>query len=857
MSLAINEHVEEIVIPAPEFRGGNFALGACQDLEVCLDGPAGTGKTVAALYKVHMMLTMYPGAKALVARKTNTALAGSAIATYREMIQPEEGIVYFGGNKIKPAAFIYPNGSEMIVNGLEGHRRDKIKSWEFSIAYINEATECDEEDIEYVRSRLRQGKTPYHQLIMDCNPDAPEHWLNQRMESGKTTRLLSQHEDNPRYFDIQMNDWTPEGQEYIFETLGGLSGVLLERMRFGVWAAAHGTIYQDAWNRARNVIDPFPIPRDWSRWLGIDFGFTNPFVCKWYAQDPDGRLIVYREIYMTKKLVEEHCKDIAIASGWFNRLPKDHERYREMPDENADPIPRGIICDHDAEGRFTLEKHLGLLTTPAQKSVLEGIQLVAARLKPARDGIPRLRYFNNCLVQVDRDLERRKMPTCSVQEFNVYVWKKGTDQNEKDEPAKEYDHGCFVAGTLVRTDYGDVPIEQVQVGDRVLTRDGYKEVKAAGMTDPSAEVFTVRFSSGATLTGTANHPIYLKGKGYTPLHALRYGDIIMDINSGKERYPLLCQNVQQTEWKLLSTRVLHLGAIQSQRTGQTRVTTDQVPHMLQRVLRPFIKKSGKMLTGLFQKDARSITKTAILPIMPWIILNVLRQKSMHNIMLRTSQKSDWKSYAKEPIMLGLLQANGISRKRAGHGIANLDRYLGRMPNIAHSFVRIAGRNFSQETIGMTDLAIAPIAANLLRVEGQVPMISHPYVNTAITSLSTASTTKNAFAHENAPENGTTPRRFTKQEPVQSAMSHSRQGTLASKSTAQEHAQAVVVCSISKSEKLQPVYNITVDNTVGEGEYFANGILVHNCDVDRYVVCHFDLKPSGVRYSSRVYSGVRK
>jgi phage terminase large subunit len=175
--------------------------------------------------------------------------------------------------------------------------------------------------------------------------------------------------------------------------------------------------------------------------LGIDFGFTNPFVCKWYAIDPDGRLIVYREIYMTKKLVEDHCKDIAIAAGWFNLLPPEHEKYQKKAADWADPLPHEIICDHDAEDRATLERHLKMMTTPAYKSVSDGIQAVAARLRVAGDGKPRLMYFSNCLVKRDEDLAKRKRPTCSVEEFNVYVWARKADQSEKEEPLKENDHG--------------------------------------------------------------------------------------------------------------------------------------------------------------------------------------------------------------------------------------------------------------------------------------------------------------------------------------------------------------------------------------------------------------------------------
>src|SRR6266516_4082198 len=111
--------VQEFRILAPELRGASLLLGSCQDIEVCLDGPAGTGKTFGALYKIHTLLSMYPGAKALVARKTNTALSGSAMATYREMLDDHEGVRYFGGNKVKPAAFEYPNGSTIIVSGLD------------------------------------------------------------------------------------------------------------------------------------------------------------------------------------------------------------------------------------------------------------------------------------------------------------------------------------------------------------------------------------------------------------------------------------------------------------------------------------------------------------------------------------------------------------------------------------------------------------------------------------------------------------------------------------------------------------------------------------------------------------------
>ena len=39
----------------------------------------------------------------------------------------------------------------------------------------------------------------------------------------------------------------------------------------------------------------------------------------------------------------------------------------------------------------------------------------------------------------------------------------------------------------------------------------------------------------------------------------------------------------------------------------------------------------------------------------------------------------------------------------------------------------------------------------------------------------------------------------------------------------------------------PVYNLTVE---GEPEYFANGVLVHNCDSSGYIVSAIDMKLVG-------------
>jgi PBSX family phage terminase large subunit len=438
---------EQLVIPAPELRGAILELAKCSDFEVGVDGPAGTGKTFGILYYIHILLWKYNNAKILVARKHNTDLAGSAMATYREMVLDErEGVSYFGGNKVEPACFRYPNGSKLVVNGLD--KPGKVRSMEFDGIYINEATECAIDDIEFCRMRLgrrRKSMLPRKQLIMDFNPDAPTHFLNQRMNEGVTTRILSRHEDNPFLWDAKTQDWTEAGREYIFGILGGLTGVRLARYRYGIWAAAEGTVYEDSWDANRNVIDPFPIPADWPRYMAIDFGYVNPFCCLWAAKDPDGRLYIYRQIYMTKRLVEDHAKDIKKVSRWGEK--------------DGDPLPREVIVDHDVEDYKTLERHTGLYTTPAKKTVSDGIQAVAARWRPAGDGKPRLMIFRNCLVERDQELAKAKRPTCLEEEPDSYIWDTKQGRKQGEQPVKDNDHGLDPARYLVA--YHDLVPNQV------------------------------------------------------------------------------------------------------------------------------------------------------------------------------------------------------------------------------------------------------------------------------------------------------------------------------------------------------------------------------------------------------------
>ena len=418
-----------------EPRGAVLDAFRAREGEVLVSGAAGTGKSVGLLYKLHLSMLKYDGARALVARKTHVSLTASTLVTLRRHVAAEAldaGLVkYFGGSGAEPAAYRYRNGSAIVVGGLD--RPSRLLSTEYDLAMVDEATETTPEDLDTIITRLRHGRMPYQQLLMATNPAGPTHHLKARADSGRCRMLYSRHEDNPRMFSG--GAWTEYGQTYLAR-LETLTGVRYQRMRHGLWVAAEGLVYPD-WSPAVHVVDRLPEGSEgWTRWWSVDFGFSNPMVVLFFAEDPDGRLWLYRQIYRTGVLVEDMARKIKKI------VQRADGTWRE-------PRPRAVICDHDAEDRATLERHLGLSTIKAKKTVSDGVQAMQSRLRPAADGKPRFFVVRDSLLERDPELVDAKKPTCFEDEIAEYVWPQDVKPNKRETPVKENDHAMDGARYMV------------------------------------------------------------------------------------------------------------------------------------------------------------------------------------------------------------------------------------------------------------------------------------------------------------------------------------------------------------------------------------------------------------------------
>jgi len=473
---------------------------------------------------MHALALRYPGATVIIGRKARETMTNSTIPFFVNTVVGPDPRVKFTKSEFRCD---YYNGSQVIFFGMnDAKQRESLRSvgskGAVDFAWLEEANAFIRDDMNEVLGRLRGTAAGWNQILLSTNPDRPTHWINQDII------IPSRTDEGQRRFAVYYSkaaDNRYNAAQYA-DTLSQLTGVQYARLVLGQWVQAEGVVYEE-FDPDLHIIDPFTIPNDWRRFRGIDFGHTNPFSCLWAAMDGDGRLYFYREIYKTKTLCEDHAKDIIKRTG--------AERIEATP------------ADHDAEDRATLARH-GIVTVPAYKAIEVGIQAFKARLRKASDGKPRIFFFRNMLKSADPELLEKKQPTGILAEFEAYAWPKGADgKPNKEKPVDMYNHSCFVAETLIATKTGQRAMVDVRIGDEVLTRNGYRRVIQSGMTHPAADVFDVRLSNGRVLTGTANHPVFVRDVGFISLDSLMTGNALFSwettvrvvrVSARQERQPV-------------------------------------------------------------------------------------------------------------------------------------------------------------------------------------------------------------------------------------------------------------------------------------------------------------------------------
>jgi len=311
------------------------------------------------------------------------------------------------------------------------------------------------------RLRTRSGRhnftlTPHK---VQGRPDTGAHSWIHKLCTGEMTKGLQVHEYVGGLADVP--DWIyPEHEKNKAfkkwvtepEEMGNMKALREGRSRlFGEWHETAGLVY-DEFNRDVHVIEPFEIPKHFTRFRAIDHGERNPTACLCAAVDENYNIFLYDEFYKRDQLISEACAGIIKMCGnkqvkqdFFKdeRSGFDIQRYEE---EYVDNVFYRSVLDGRSFARQDMGREIGwwykangLRVIPASKAQSQKhIPAVKELLKvdPERThwvtgkrGAPRIYVFST-LVNFQREI------------FN-YVWDDHKAQHGKDlkeVPRKKDDH---------------------------------------------------------------------------------------------------------------------------------------------------------------------------------------------------------------------------------------------------------------------------------------------------------------------------------------------------------------------------------------------------------------------------------
>lgn len=368
------------------------------EFEILYGGARGGGKTDAGMAWLLRHIDN-PQYRALIIRKNADDLS-DWVDRARDMYRGTEAKFAY-----RPAVITFPSGAIFRT----GHLKDdnaygKYIGHEYHRMVIEELTQIPTEEL-YLKliSSCRSTIDIKPQVFATTNPGAIGHaWVKARFvdirEPGKA--------HNNRIFipaKVTDNPTLIENDPGYVRFLDGLPEQLRKAWREGDWDIVAGQVFTE-WRRKLHVVKPFPIERDWKKWIALDWGINNPSSVGWYAQDFDARTYLYRELYMNG--IDFHKKFGLPLTP--KRLAEAITKITKENEENygycvADPSlwNKTILGEKrtkpEGESIAELMIDVGLNLYRGDNDRLNGLGRYREALAIAPDGKPWYQVFSSCV----------------------------------------------------------------------------------------------------------------------------------------------------------------------------------------------------------------------------------------------------------------------------------------------------------------------------------------------------------------------------------------------------------------------------------------------------------------------------
>lgn len=290
------------------------------EFDVLFGGAQGPGKTTALVLHAYAMAMIWPGIRIAIIRRSYPELEESITPVLvRYGYFEEQGARYhqnlrelrFGNRSIVRLVYL--------ENMIDASRR---QGGEYQALMFDERAQIMPGVAEVLineRLRARVGSgVPVLGVRSTSNPGGASHndvkaRFIDATDYGKHTYVDPQGR-TVRFIPAKVADNPHVDPEYARRLDAIADPHRRAAMRDGDWSVPEGAVFSE-WRRDRHVVPTFPLPADWLRYCGVDWGYTAPWAVIWAAEDEDGRVYVYRECYATEVGESEQARRILAAEA--------------------------------------------------------------------------------------------------------------------------------------------------------------------------------------------------------------------------------------------------------------------------------------------------------------------------------------------------------------------------------------------------------------------------------------------------------------------------------------------------------------------------------------------------------------
>ena len=185
----------------------------------------------------------------------------------------------------------------------------KYQSAEFAAIAVDELTKNEKPTFLDLKHRLRWPGIEDTRFFAGTNPGGPGHAWVKKLWIDRDYEPEELSEAGEYYFVPAKAEDNPNLPESYLRQLDTLPDDMRKALRDGDWDIFKGQYFYE-WRRDLHVVEPFPIPDDWKRFVCGDYGFSAPAAVYWCALSPENILYVYRELYVTGATYADLCKMI-------------------------------------------------------------------------------------------------------------------------------------------------------------------------------------------------------------------------------------------------------------------------------------------------------------------------------------------------------------------------------------------------------------------------------------------------------------------------------------------------------------------------------------------------------------------